>query len=54
MSSMLIAAQQLRSLADSPDEIPYRIAELSTSTSSVNHHLATTIDNLIANGLAID
>jgi ABC-type sugar transport system, periplasmic component len=54
MSSMLIAAKQLRSLADNPDEIPYRIGELSTSTSSVNHHLATTIDNLIANGLAID
>ena len=54
MSSMLIAAKQLRSLADNPDEIPYRIGELSTSTSSVNHHLATTIDSLIANGLAID
>lgn len=54
MSSMLIAAQQLRSLADNPDEIPYRIGELSTSTSSVNHHLATTIDDLIGNALAID
>lgn len=54
MSSMLIAAGQLRSLADNPDEIPYRIGELSTSTSSVNHHLATTIDSLLENGLAID
>lgn len=54
MSSMLIAAGQLQSLADNPDEIPYRIAELSTSTNSVNHYLAQAIDNLIANGLAID
>lgn len=54
MSSMLIAAEQLRSLGENPDEVPYRIAELSTSVNSVNHHLATTIDNLIANNLAID
>ena len=54
MSSLLIAAKQLKSLADSPDSIPYRIAELSTSSNSVNHYLATTIDNLIANDLAID
>lgn len=54
MASMLIAAEQLRSLADSPDEIPYRIAELSSSTNSANQYLANTIDNLIANNLAID
>ncbi|MCR5100270.1 MAG: extracellular solute-binding protein [Butyrivibrio sp.] len=54
MSSLIIAAKQLRSLADNPDEIPYRIGELSTSTNSVNHYLATAIDNLIANDLAID
>lgn len=54
MSSMLIAAEQLQSLAESPDEIPYRVAELSTSTNSVNHYLAQAIDNLIANDLAID
>lgn len=54
MSSMLIAAEQLRSLADNPDEIPYRIAELSSSTNSANQYLANTIDNLIANNLAID
>lgn len=54
MSSMLIAAEQLSSLAKNPDEIPYRVAELSTSTNSVNHYLAQTIDNLIKNDLAID
>ena len=54
MSSMLIAANQLKSLADNPDEIPYRIAELSSSTNSVNQYLANTIDSLLENGLAID
>ena len=54
LSSLVIAAEQLISLADEPDEIPYRIAELSTSTNSVNQHLANTIDNLLQNGIAID
>lgn len=54
MSSMLIASKQLKSLADNPDEIPYRIGELSTSMNSVNHYLALTVDNLIKNDLAID
>ncbi len=54
LSSLIIAAEQLISLADEPDEIPYRIAELSSSTNSVNQHLANTIDNLLKNGVAID
>ena len=54
MSSLLIAAEQLISLADEPDEIPYRIDELSTSSNSANQYLANTIDALIANNLAID
>ena len=54
MSSMLIAAEQLRSLANNPDEIPYRIDELSSSANSANQYLANTIDSLIENNLAID
>lgn len=54
LSSMSIAAEQLISLAEEPDEIPYRVAELCTSASSVNRHLANTVDNLIKNNLAID
>ena len=54
MASMVIAAEQLISLAENPDEIPYRIAELSSSTNSVNQYLANTIDALMENGLAID
>ena len=54
MASMVIAAEQLISLADNPDEIPYRIAELSSSTNSVNQYLANTIDALMENGVSID
>lgn len=51
---MSIAAQQLISLAEEPDEIPFRVAELCTSASSANRHLANTVDTLIKNKLAID
>ncbi len=54
MASLLIASEQLRSLAENPDEIPYRIAELSSSTNSVNQYLANTVDSLLECGLAID
>ena len=54
LSSMSIAARQLISLAEEPDEIPFRVAELCTSPSSVNRHLANTVDTLIKNKLAID
>lgn len=54
LSSMSIAAEQLISLAKEPDEIPYRVAELSSSVNSANHYLANTIDNLIKNNLALD
>ena len=54
LSSMTIAAEQLISLAEEPDEIPYRVSELSTSASSVNRQLSNTVDNLIKNNIAID
>ncbi len=54
MASMLIAARQLESLAENPDEIPYRISELSSSSNSANQYLANTIDTLLQNKLAID
>ncbi|MBE5883984.1 MAG: extracellular solute-binding protein [Lachnospiraceae bacterium] len=54
LSSMSIAAEQLISLAEEPDEIPYRVAELCTSANSANRHLANTVDKLIENNLAID
>lgn len=54
LSGMLVASKQLRSLAENPDEIPYRVAELSTGSSSVNQCLANVIDNLYENSLGID
>lgn len=54
MASMVIAARQLTSLAENPDEIPYRIGELSSSSNSANQYLANTIDHLLNNNLAID
>jgi len=53
-SSILIAENQLRSLAKKPDELIYRIDELATSTSSVNQHLANLIDSLNGNDFSLD
>lgn len=53
-SSAVIAAEQLRSLASEPDDLAYRIAELTTSTNSVNQFLANLIDSLNKNQLGID
>lgn len=53
-SSAGVASKQLRSLAAEPDELAYRIAELTTSTNSVNQFLANLIDSLNKNQLAID
>lgn len=53
-SSMTIAINQLRDLADEPNEIPYRISELTQSQSSVNQNLANLIDVLNSNQLAFD
>ena len=51
---MSVAATQLRSLAKEPNKLPYRIAELSTSVSSVTQFLANLLDGLNKNKLYID
>lgn len=53
-SSISVASAQIRSLAKDPDKLPYRINELSQSTSSVNQFLANLIDALNKNNIAID
>jgi ABC-type glycerol-3-phosphate transport system substrate-binding protein len=53
-SSMTIAINQLRDLAEEPNEIPYRSSELCESQSSVNQNLANLIDILNSNELAFD
>lgn len=54
VATMSIAAEQLISLAENPDDIPYRVDELSTSTNSANNYLANAIDTLLADNIAID
>lgn len=53
-SSAAVASEQLRSLASEPDDLAYRVAELTTSTNSVNQFLANLIDSLNKNELGID
>ncbi len=53
-SSIKVASKQLRSLAKEPDELIYRVAELSSSINSINTQLANLIDLLGKNRLAID
>lgn len=53
-SSIKVASKQIRSLAKEPDELIYRVAELSSSINSINTQLANLIDSLNKNRLAID
>lgn len=53
-SYLLIAAKQLKTLADEPDELVYRVGELSTSSNSINTQIANFVDLINDNDLAID
>lgn len=53
-SSAFIAANQLRSLAEEPDELPFRVGELSTSINSTNKQLADLLDVLSKNRISFD
>lgn len=53
-SYLLIAAKQLQSLADEPNELVYRVDELSTSTNSINTQIANFVDIINDNDLSID
>ena len=53
-SYLLIAADQLQTLADEPDELVYRVDELSTSVNSINTQIANFVDIMNDNDLAID
>lgn len=53
-SYLLIAANQLESLAEEPDELVYRVDELSTSVNSINTQIANFVDLIGDNDLAID
>lgn len=51
---LLIAAKQLKSLGDEPNELIYRVDELSTSVNSINTQIANFVDLINDNNLAID
>ncbi|MCR5476477.1 MAG: extracellular solute-binding protein [Lachnospiraceae bacterium] len=53
-SYLLIAADQLESLAEEPDELVYRVDELSTSVNSINTQIANFVDLIGDNHLSID
>lgn len=53
-SYLLIASKQLRSLGDKPNELIYRVDELSTSVNSINTQIANFIDLINDNNLSID
>ncbi len=53
-SYLLIAADQLESLAEEPDELVYRVDELSTSVNSINTQIANFVDLIGDNDLAVD
>ncbi len=49
-----IAASQLETLAEKPDDLLYRFAELATSTNSINAQIANFVDIIKHNNLSID
>lgn len=53
-SYLLIAADQLASLAEEPNELVYRVDELSTSVNSINTQIANFVDLINDNNIAID
>jgi ABC-type glycerol-3-phosphate transport system substrate-binding protein len=53
-SYLLIAADQLETLAEEPNELVYRVDELSTSVNSINTQIANFVDLIGENNLAID
>ena len=53
-SPMFVASDQLRRLAREPEDLPRRLAELSTGANSVARMLAQQIQDLAANDLSID
>jgi ABC-type glycerol-3-phosphate transport system substrate-binding protein len=54
LSSLNLAIEKLQSLAKEPNKIPYRVTELSTSSSSANQYLANVITDLTQNAISFD
>ncbi len=54
ISNLTTAIERLESLAEDPNDIPYRLGELSTDTASVNQDIANTINELNGNNITFD
>ncbi len=54
ISNLVTAIDRLEDLAEDPNDIPYRLGELSTDTASVNQDIANTINELNANNITFD
>ncbi len=53
-SYLLIAAKQLKTLVEEPNDLVYRVDELSTGSNSINTQLANFVDIINNNDLSID
>jgi ABC-type glycerol-3-phosphate transport system substrate-binding protein len=53
-SYLLLAADQLQTLAEEPNELVYRVDELATSTNSINTRIANFVDLIGDSKVAID
>lgn len=54
LSGLDLAIEKLESLAEEPNKIPYRVKELSTSSSSVNQYIANFITDITKNAISLD
>lgn len=54
LSSLRLAITKLESLAEEPDEIPSRLKEVSTGSSSVSQYLANFITDISGNNISFD
>ncbi len=53
-SYLMIAAKQLKTLAEEPNDLVYRVDELSTSSNSINTQIANFVDLINKNNIAVD
>ncbi|MCR5323770.1 MAG: extracellular solute-binding protein [Lachnospiraceae bacterium] len=53
-SYLMVAAKQLKTLAEEPNDLVYRVDELSTSSNSINTQIANFVDLINKNNIAVD
>ncbi len=53
-SYLMLAAKQLKDLAEDPNDLVYRVSELATGANSINTQIANFVDIINKNAIAID